>query len=134
MPLFVFISGYFFRMKEGESLWRFAKRKFLRLMIPYYLWNFDLWVPCGISSKEWLSLRGTNNSGYSGPGTFLFRLSVYFEPCGLVCSFPFSHRACLQSSDLESVLEKGGKSMQIPFFPDPCGRNWRYLYVQKCRK
>lgn len=39
MPLFVFISGYFFRMKEGESLWRFAKRKFLRLMIPYYLWN-----------------------------------------------------------------------------------------------
>ena len=22
MPLFVFISGYFFRMKEGESLWR----------------------------------------------------------------------------------------------------------------
>ena len=28
MPLFVFISGYFFRMKEGESLWRFAKRKF----------------------------------------------------------------------------------------------------------
>ena len=39
MPLFIFISGYFFRMKEGESLWRFAKRKFLRLMIPYYLWN-----------------------------------------------------------------------------------------------
>ena len=37
MPLFIFISGYFFRMKEGESLWRFAKRKFLRLMIPYYL-------------------------------------------------------------------------------------------------
>ena len=96
--------------------------------------EFDLWAPCGISSKEWFSLRGTNNSGYSVPGTFLFRLSVYFEPCGLVCSFPFSHRACLQSSGFESALEKGGKSMQIPFFPDPCGRNWRYLYVQKCRK
>lgn len=39
MPLFVFISGYFFHTDDRESLWGFAKRKFIRLMIPYYFWN-----------------------------------------------------------------------------------------------
>lgn len=39
MPLFVFISGYFFNQKDGENLWEFGKRKFIHLMIPYYFWN-----------------------------------------------------------------------------------------------
>ncbi|MDO4268456.1 MAG: acyltransferase family protein [Eubacteriales bacterium] len=39
MPLFVFISGYFFRLRDGEGLWDYGKRKFMRLMVPYYIWN-----------------------------------------------------------------------------------------------
>ncbi len=39
MPMFVFISGYFYSAGEDESLARFARRKFMRLMVPYLIWN-----------------------------------------------------------------------------------------------
>ena len=132
MPLFIFISGYFFRMKEGESLWRFAKRKFLRLMIPYYFWNLIYGFLAAFLRR--------NGFLFGEPITLdtlvlePFCLGYQFILNHAAWSFPFSHRACLQSSGFESDLEKGGKSMQIPFFLDPCGRNCRYFYVQKCRK
>ena len=133
MPLFVFISGYFFRMKEGESLWRFAKTNSPVLMIPYYLWNLIYGLLAAFLRRNgFLFWSQTLDTLLLEP--FCLGYQFIFEPCGLVCSFPFSYRACLQNSDLESVLEKGRKSMQIPFFPDPCGRNCRYFYVQKCRK
>ena len=118
MPLFVFISGYFFRMKEGESLWRFAKRKFLRLMIPYYLWNLIYGLLAAFLRR--------NGFLFGEPITLD---TLLLEPFCLGYQFILNHAAWF-----ESVLEKGRKSMQIPFFPDPCGRNCRYFYVQKCRK
>lgn len=42
MPLFVFVSGYFFKptvARDTTSLWQYIKRKIRRLIIPYYLWN-----------------------------------------------------------------------------------------------
>ena len=39
MPLFVFISGYFYSAGEGENFLHFAGRKFKRLMLPYLIWN-----------------------------------------------------------------------------------------------
>ena len=39
MPMFVFISGYFYSAGEDESLARFVRRKFMRLMAPYLIWN-----------------------------------------------------------------------------------------------
>ncbi len=42
MPLFLFISGYFFRSESTQTLantFGFIKRKFLRLMVPYFIWN-----------------------------------------------------------------------------------------------
>lgn len=40
MPMFVFISGYFFKPESAESMLHYIGRKFKRLMFPYYLWNF----------------------------------------------------------------------------------------------
>ena len=42
IPLFIFISGYFFKDKyieNGSSLFKFLVRKIKHLLIPYYMWN-----------------------------------------------------------------------------------------------
>jgi fucose 4-O-acetylase-like acetyltransferase len=39
MPLFVFISGYLYSAGPDEDFRHFAKRKFMRLMLPYLIWN-----------------------------------------------------------------------------------------------
>ncbi|MGL6107502.1 acyltransferase family protein [Romboutsia sp.] len=39
MPLFIFISGYFYKKSSEENLFSFIKQKFNRLMIPYFIWN-----------------------------------------------------------------------------------------------
>lgn len=40
MPVFVFVSGYFYK-KESDytDFGSFIKKKFLRLVVPYFLWN-----------------------------------------------------------------------------------------------
>lgn len=39
IPLFAFISGYFYRSGSEQDLVRYGKHKFKRLMVPYFLWN-----------------------------------------------------------------------------------------------
>lgn len=43
--LFFIISGYTFKIKEDESFWKFLKKKFLRIMIPYFIWSLLFLVP-----------------------------------------------------------------------------------------
>ena len=40
MPLFMFASGYFFKRKNIENVLEYIKRKFKRLIIPIYIYNF----------------------------------------------------------------------------------------------
>lgn len=40
MPLFIFISGYFYRTNNEEDLKTYIVKKFKSLMIPYFVWNF----------------------------------------------------------------------------------------------
>ena len=35
MPMFVFISGYFNKVDRNTNLWKYTKRKFMTLMVPY---------------------------------------------------------------------------------------------------
>ncbi len=44
VPLFFVLSGMTFRLKE-ETTWQFIKRKFLRIMIPYFVWAILFLVP-----------------------------------------------------------------------------------------
>lgn len=39
MPLFVFISGYFYQPGSEQDIPGYIKHKFLRLMVPYFIWN-----------------------------------------------------------------------------------------------
>lgn len=39
VPLFMFISGYFYRQKEQERPLSYIKKKARRLLLPYFFWN-----------------------------------------------------------------------------------------------
>lgn len=39
VPLFMFISGYFYRQEEQERPFSYIKRKARRLLLPYFIWN-----------------------------------------------------------------------------------------------
>lgn len=82
MPLFVFISGYFFRMDEGESLWGFAERKFVRLMIPYYFWNLVYGLLAAFLRR--------NGFLFGEPVTFN---TMFLEPFRLGYQFILNHAA-----------------------------------------
>lgn len=43
MPLFIFISGYFYKNINNENIsnvFSYIKRKTAHLLIPYFIWNF----------------------------------------------------------------------------------------------
>lgn len=39
VPLFMFISGYFYRQQEEEKPLAYLKKKIRRLLVPYFIWN-----------------------------------------------------------------------------------------------
>lgn len=39
MPLFMFISGYFYKYNSQNDIWGFIKGKVKKLIIPYFFWN-----------------------------------------------------------------------------------------------
>lgn len=39
VPLFMFISGYFYRQQEEEKPFVYLKKKVCRLLAPYFIWN-----------------------------------------------------------------------------------------------
>lgn len=39
MPLFIFISGYFYKSSSANNLKKYIIKKFRRLIIPYFIWN-----------------------------------------------------------------------------------------------
>lgn len=43
--LFFIISGYLFKVKKDESFFTFFKKKFLRIMFPYFFWGFIFIIP-----------------------------------------------------------------------------------------
>ena len=45
VALFFIISGYTYKIKKEESFLIFFKRKFTRIMVPYYIWAFIFIIP-----------------------------------------------------------------------------------------
>ena len=39
VPLFMFISGYFYRLQEEDTPLVYLKKKVRRLLVPYFIWN-----------------------------------------------------------------------------------------------
>lgn len=45
IALFFILSGYTFKIKENETFFSFFKRKFFRIMIPYFIWAIIFLIP-----------------------------------------------------------------------------------------
>ena len=45
VPLFFVLSGFTFSVKNEETFWQFLKRKFIRIMIPYFIWALLFLIP-----------------------------------------------------------------------------------------
>mgnify|MGYP004664867891 CR=1 FL=1 len=45
VALFFIISGYTYKIKKEESFFEFFKRKFIRIMVPYYIWALLFIIP-----------------------------------------------------------------------------------------
>lgn len=59
--LFFIISGYLFKIKQ-EQFYVFLKNKFLRIMIPYFVWEFLFIIPYFLFSTNVDSSLGNNGS------------------------------------------------------------------------
>ena len=45
IALFFMLSGFIFKINENESFLFFIKKKFLRIMIPYFIWSLLYLIP-----------------------------------------------------------------------------------------
>ena len=52
VPLFFVLSGLTFRVKADESFWHFLTNKFLRIMLPYFIWSLLFLIPYYIFGRE----------------------------------------------------------------------------------
>ena len=60
--LFFIISGYLFKIKNNENFFGFFKKKFLRIMIPYFIWELLFLIPYFLFADDMNSSLGNNGS------------------------------------------------------------------------
>ena len=72
MPLFMFASGYFYKRKNVENALEYIKRKFKRLIVPIYTYNFFYGIYAQIL-KKWFDKNSISNFNYN---------IIFFKPLG----------------------------------------------------
>lgn len=60
--LFFIISGYTFKIENNESKFKFIKKKFIRIMVPYFIWATLFLIPYMLFGQNVGSNLGTNSS------------------------------------------------------------------------
>lgn len=60
--LFFVVSGYTFKIKNDKSFIEFIKNKFIRIMIPYFIWGFLFLIPYMILGGNVGNTLGTTSS------------------------------------------------------------------------
>ena len=65
VALFFIISGYTYKIKKEESFLIFFKRKFTRIMVPYYIWAFIFIIPFYIFGSSTCDAIGASYSMFS---------------------------------------------------------------------
>lgn len=86
MPLFIFISGYFYKSDSEDSIKKFILKKIKRLVIPYFIWNLIYGIIINmLRNKEIvkypvnnLSLKSLFISPWQDGHQFLFNLASWF--------------------------------------------------------
>lgn len=86
VPLFMFISGYFYRESEEEHPLLYIKRKIRRMLVPYLIWNLVYglmaWAlrAVGFSMGEAVSLRTLLISPVISGYQFIYNYAAWFVP------------------------------------------------------
>lgn len=87
VPLFLFISGYFYRVEEEERPLLYVKKKARRLLLPYFVWNLVYgliaWALRGVfgfSMGEAVSLKTLFVSPFLNGYQFIYNYAAWFVP------------------------------------------------------
>ncbi|MDE7177527.1 MAG: acyltransferase family protein [Lachnospiraceae bacterium] len=87
VPLFLFISGYFYRAEEEERPLLYVKKKAKKLLLPYFVWNliygliaWALRAFCGFSMGEAVSLKSLFLDPFLHGHQFLYNFAAWFVP------------------------------------------------------
>lgn len=86
VPLFMFISGYFYKETAEEQPFLYVKKKIQRLLVPYFIWNlvYGL-IAClmragGFSMGEGISFQTLFLSPFMHGYQFLYNYAAWFVP------------------------------------------------------
>ena len=86
MPLFFFISGRFYKDQHCGSLWAYIKRKFIRLMLPYLIFNFiygciaQILHMAGFTMGGVMTFRNLFIEPFISGHQFIYNLAAWFVP------------------------------------------------------
>lgn len=86
VPLFMFISGYFYKDSEEEAPFAYVKKKVRRLLVPYFIWNviYGLlaWAmrAAGFAMGEGISLRTLFIDPFLHGYQFIYNYAAWFVP------------------------------------------------------
>lgn len=87
VPLFMFISGYFYRKEEEGAPFLYLKKKALRLLLPYFIWNliygliaWGLRAVFGFSLGEPITLKNLFLTPFLNGYQFIYNFAAWFVP------------------------------------------------------
>lgn len=86
VPLFMFISGYFYRDSEEEHPFLYIKKKVRRLLVPYLIWNLVYGVvawamrAAGFSMGDPISFRTLFIAPFLHGYQFIYNYAAWFVP------------------------------------------------------
>ncbi|MBD5490471.1 MAG: acyltransferase family protein [Lachnospiraceae bacterium] len=86
VPLFMFISGYFYKDSEEEKPLNYVKKKLSRLIVPYMIWNLIYgliaWAmrAAGFAMGEGISFRTLFIAPFLHGYQFIYNYAAWFVP------------------------------------------------------
>lgn len=87
VPLFLFISGYFYREEEEKSPLLYLKKKAKRLLLPYYIWNLVYGLMAwalrafgGFSMGEPVTFKTLFLDPFLNGYQFIYNFAAWFVP------------------------------------------------------
>ncbi len=87
VPLFMFISGYFYREEEESRPFAYLKRKAGRLLLPYFIWNVIYGIVAwalraygGFAMGEAISFKTLFVSPFLNGYQFIYHFAAWFVP------------------------------------------------------
>lgn len=86
VAVFLFISGYFYNEREELQILAYIKRKVLRLMVPYFIWNLFYGILAAILRMnefqlgESVSIRSLFIDPFLGGHQFEYNFPAWFVP------------------------------------------------------